>query len=104
MGPAWRRWRLDTDVMAPTTVLAAAGASLEAQVAELRVQSNNTAVAVSDIQIDMKAQNAKLDILVGAHNQRIGAEAQTSKLGRVIIGVFAVGGPLGAVWAYFHGR
>lgn len=82
----------------------AGNSSLEVQVAELRVQSNNTATAVSKIELGMTSQDAKLDILVADLNARKGAEQQTSKLGRVIVAAFAIGGPLGAVWAYFHGK
>lgn len=77
--------------------------TLAVTVEGIRVQSNNTAVAVSKIELGMASQDAKLDILVADLNKRNGAEQQTVKLGRVFLALFAIGGPLGAVWAYFHG-
>jgi hypothetical protein len=43
----------------------------------IRVQSNNTASAVSKIELGMKDQDAKLDLLVADLNQRKGAAVQS---------------------------
>lgn len=43
----------------------------------IRVQGNNTAQAVSKIELGMKDQDAKLDLLVSDLNQRKGAATQS---------------------------
>lgn len=78
--------------------------SITATVARLDERTLNTARDVTDMKSVLTVQSGQLDLLVADLNTRKGAEAQTSKLGRTIVALFAIGGPLGAVWAYFHGR
>lgn len=53
--------------------------TLAVTVEGIRVQSDNTAQAVSKIEIGMKDQDAKLDLLVADLNQRKGAEGQSKR-------------------------
>lgn len=53
---------------------------------------------VTDIQLDQKAQNAKLDILIGIENQRRGARV----IGRYLLGLVTSGGFIGWCWEHFH--
>lgn len=68
----------------------------------IRVQSDNTATAVSKIELGMKDQDGKLDMLVADLNKRTGAAGATSKIGSAVIWLVTVGGGVGAAWAYFH--
>lgn len=78
------------------------GQSLEAQVAVLRVQGNNTAQAVSKIELGMKDQDAKLDLLVADMNKRAGAEATKKTLRGAVFTVVTGTGFLGWIWEHFH--
>ena len=55
----------------------------------VRVQSNNTATAVSKIELGMKDQDAKLDLLVADLNQRKGAGQQSKRTWGVGAGLIA---------------
>lgn len=79
-----------------------AGQSLEAQVAVLRVQGNNTAQAVSKIELGMKDQDGKLDLLVADMNKRAGAEATKKTLRGAIFTLLTSTSIIGWAWEHFH--
>jgi hypothetical protein len=56
----------------------------------LRVQGNNTATAVSKIELGMKDQDAKLDLLVADLNVRKGAGDQSKRTWGSMAGMVAV--------------
>lgn len=78
--------------------------SLSATVARLDERTFNLGQSVAKIEKGMGEQSAQLGLLVADLNNRAGAEKQTGRLGRWVLGIAAVGGPLGAVWAYFWGH
>lgn len=68
----------------------------------IRVQGDNTATAVSKIELGMKDQDAKLDMLVADLNKRAGAD-QTRRTFRGAIFTLVTGtGFIGWVWEHFH--
>lgn len=77
---------------------------IEAKVARLDERTFNLGQSMAKIETESVAQTASLAILVADLHSRKGAEQQTTKFGRIVLGLFAIGGPLGAVWAYFHGK
>lgn len=74
--------------------------SIDLQVARLQERVGVLHVAVADIQTDQKAQNAKLDRLLGDHQQRKGA----TKAIRAVVTVLGSGGFLGWIWEHFFTR
>jgi hypothetical protein len=77
---------------------------IEAKVARLDERTFNLGQSMAKVETETTSQSAKLDILIADLHARKGAEQQTTKFGRIVLGLFAIGGPLGAVWAYFHGK
>lgn len=71
---------------------------LHLQVVRLEERVGNIQTAVSDIQLDQKNQNGKLDILIAAHNRSKGERA----FGSIVFRTLVSGGVIGWIWQYFH--
>lgn len=77
---------------------------LEAKVARLDERTFNLGQSMAKIETETTAQTASIALLVADLHARNGAKEQTGKFGRVLLGAFAIGGPLAAAWAYFWGH
>lgn len=76
--------------------------ALAVQVEGIRVQGNNTATAVSKIELGMKDQDGKLDLLVADLNKRAGVEQTKRTLRGAVFTLVTGTGFIGWLWEHFH--
>lgn len=68
----------------------------------IRVQGNNTATAVSKIELGMANQDGKLDQLVADLNKRAGVEQTKRTVRGAAFTLITSTGFLGWLWEHFH--
>lgn len=76
--------------------------TLAVTVEGIRVQADNTATAVSKIELGMTSQDAKLDILVADMNRRAGADATKRGIRNAALSLITGTGFIGWLWEHFH--